>query len=81
MLHFDQNKLLLHFLVECVKSDCSLDFLFHFRMKENEIPEIPEEGNFQIFYKLQKLPSKEATDRASSSSGINHCKVLKIIAP
>lgn len=31
-------------------------------------------GTLRFFYELQKLTCKEATNRASSSSGINHCK-------
>lgn len=46
-------------------------------MKEKAISEIPKEENFKIFDELQKLTCKEATDRVSSSSRINHCKAAK----
>lgn len=46
-------------------------------MKEKEISEIPEDGNFKVFYELQKPTHKEATDRASSSCRINHGKAAE----
>lgn len=42
-------------------------------MKEKEVSEIPEEGNF--FDEIQNLTCKEATDRAGSSNEVRQFKV------
>lgn len=68
---FDENKLPPGFLAQNVKNDVSLTSHFTSEWKKKKYQTPLRKGTFKTFYELQKWTHKEATNRDSSSSGIN----------